>query len=84
MSSTVSSIMFYTGTIDAKQMLILFEFKKTQARVKELHKTTMPFGISFLLRRNVVKIYFLTKLSNILLLFLLPFLKEDPVYNIFL
>lgn len=40
-SPIVSSIMSCTDINESKQIIILFEFWKTQAEVEELHKATM-------------------------------------------
>lgn len=46
-SSAVSNIMPCTNISVSKHMLVLFEFRNTQAGVELLYKATMPFGVSF-------------------------------------
>lgn len=46
-SFTVSSITHCRYISASKQMLILFEFRKTQVGAEELHKVTMHCGVSF-------------------------------------
>ena len=62
-------------------MLILFEFRKTQVGVEELHEATMPCGFSFAKKKSVIKICTLADKASKHLITISFTLEEDPVYN---